>query len=81
MFISGIILNIYVVLAASVITVIASIFLKDDANLSYSIIGSLLFLSTTTMISILFLPKVRQLYYYRTVTTITCNHLHLIDLF
>lgn len=56
--VAGIMLNIYVVLAASVIIVIASVFLKDDANLAYCIIGSLLFLSTTTMISILFLPKV-----------------------
>lgn len=56
----GIIVNIYVVLAASVIVVIASVFLKHDPTLSYSIVGCLILVSTTIMLGVLFIPKVRH---------------------
>ena len=54
----GIMLNIYIVLLASVLVVIASLFLQYDATLSYSIVGCLIFVSTTAMLGILFVPKV-----------------------
>ena len=61
MYYTGIIVNIYVVLAASVIVVIASEFLQHDATLSYSIIGCLILVSTTIMLVVQFMAKVRQL--------------------
>ena len=51
-------LNIYIVLFTSVLVVIASLFLQYDATLSYSIVGCLIFVSTTAMLGILFVPKV-----------------------
>ena len=57
----GIMLNIYIVLLASVLVVIASLFLQYDATLSYSIVGCLIFVSTTAMLGILFVPKVSAL--------------------
>lgn len=59
-FIVAIILNIYVVLVASVIIVIVSISFKHDVMFSYGIVGGLILLSTTIMINILFIPKVRE---------------------
>ena len=57
----GIMLNIYIVLLASVLVVIASLFLQYNATLSYSIVGCLVFVSTTAMLGILFVPKVSAL--------------------
>jgi len=58
----GIMLNIYVVVTTSVLVVIVSTFLKQDATLAYIIVGCLILVSTTLMIIILFVPKVSWWY-------------------
>ena len=63
----GIMLNIYIVLLASVLVVIASLFLQYDATLSYSIVGCLIFVSTTAMLGILFVPKVSAFVIFETI--------------
>ena len=56
-------MSVYNVVITSVIVIVAANIISEHTTLSYVLITSLIIISTTTTLCLLFIPKVRCIYY------------------